>query len=212
MLAGSEGIGGIPFEDYGLAFRLGNVALALILFDGGLNTPAAVLRRVAGRASLLATLSVLLTALVVAGVGVALGLSPQLAFLAGAVVSSTDAAAVFSVLRGSRVRLKHSTAATLEVESGLNDPMAMFLTAVATEWVLGSIDVAGASWLFVEQLALGAAGGLGAGWLGRFLLRAVQLPAAGPRASSSGTSCTRSRPWPARWCATSRCPRAAWWC
>lgn len=179
MLAGSEGIGGIPFEDYGLAFRLGNVALALILFDGGLNTPPAVVRRVAGRASLLATLSVLLTALVVAGVGVGLGLSPELAFLVGAVVSSTDAAAVFAVLRGSRVRLKHSTAATLEVESGLNDPMAMFLTVVATEWMLGGIGPAGALWLFVQQLVLGAAGGVAAGLLGRFLLHAVRLPAAG---------------------------------
>jgi cell volume regulation protein A len=179
MLAGSEGVGGIPFEDYGLAFRLGNVALALILFDGGLNTPLPVVRRVAGRASVLATLSVLLTALVLAGVGVALGLSPELAFLVGAVVSSTDAAATFAVLRGSRVRLKHSTAATLEVESGLNDPMAMFLTVVATEWVLGRIDVAGAGWLFVQQLALGAAGGVLAGWLGRFVLHAVRLPAAG---------------------------------
>jgi cell volume regulation protein A len=62
MAAGSEGIGGIPFEDYALAFRLGNVALALILFDGGLNTPLPVLRRVIGRASALATVSVLLTA------------------------------------------------------------------------------------------------------------------------------------------------------
>jgi cell volume regulation protein A len=179
MLAGSEGIGGIPFEDYGTAFRLGNVALALILFDGGLNTPLPVLRRVAGRASLLATLSVLLTALLVAGVGVGLGLSPELAFLVGAVVSSTDAAAVFSSLRSSRVRLKHSTAATLEVESGLNDPMAMFLTVVATEWALGGIEPGAAAWLFVQQLALGAAGGILAGWGGRFVLHAVNLPAAG---------------------------------
>jgi cell volume regulation protein A len=179
MLAGSEGVGGIPFDDYGLAFRLGSVALALILFDGGLNTPLPVLRRVAGRASLLATLSVLLTALVVAGVGVALGLTPELACLVGAVVSSTDAAAVFSVLRNSRVRLEHSTAATLEVESGLNDPMAMFLTVVATEWALGSLEAAGVGWLFVQQLVLGAAGGLAAGWLGRFVLHAVRLPAAG---------------------------------
>jgi cell volume regulation protein A len=138
-----------------------------------------VVRRVLGRASILATLSVLLTALVLAGVGVALGLAPELAFLVGAVVSSTDAAATFAVLRGSRVRLKHSTAATLEVESGLNDPMAMFLTVVATEWVLGRVDVAGAGWLFVQQLTLGVAGGVLAGWLGRFVLHVVRLPAAG---------------------------------
>ena len=179
MLAGSEGVGGIPFEDYELAFRLGNVALALILFDGGLNTSVAVFRRVAGRALLLASLSVVLTAMLVAAIGVALGLSPELAFLVGAVVSSTDAAAVFAVLRSSRVRLKHSTAATLEVESGINDPMAMFLTVVATEWVLGGIEPAGALRLFVQQLALGAAGGVFAGFVGRFRLHAVPLPAAG---------------------------------
>jgi cell volume regulation protein A len=179
MLAGSEGLGGIPFEDYGLAFRLGNVALALILFDGGLNTPLALVRRVAARASLLATLSVLLTALILAGVGLGLGLAPELAFLVGAVVSSTDAAATFAVLRGSRVRLKHSTAATLEVESGLNDPMAMFLTVAATEWLLGGFGVGGVLWLFVQQLALGAAGGILAAWFGRFVLHAVRLPAAG---------------------------------
>ena len=180
MAAGSEGIGGIPFEDYGLAFRLGNVALALILFDGGLNTPLPVLRRVIGRASALASVSVLLTALLVAAVGVALGLSPGLAFLVGAVVSSTDAAAVFSVLRSSRVRLKDSTAATLEVESGLNDPMAMFLTVVATELLLPSgLAPSDALGIFVQQLVLGAAGGVGVGLLGRFLLQTVRLPAAG---------------------------------
>jgi potassium/hydrogen antiporter len=180
MLAGSEGLGGIPFEDYGLAFRLGNVALAVILFDGGLNTPPAVLRRVLGRASALATVSVMLTAAIVAGLGVALGLDLQLALLVGAVVSSTDAAAVFSVLRSSHVRLETSTAATLEVESGLNDPMAMFLTVAATALVLApEASVAGALGMFVEQLVLGAAGGVGVGWLGRVVLHAVRLPAAG---------------------------------
>jgi cell volume regulation protein A len=180
ILAGSEGIGGIPFEDYELAFRLGNVALALILFDGGLNTSPAVLRRTAARASALATLGVLLTAAVVAGVGIGLGLPPALACLVGAVVSSTDAAAVFSVLRSSGVRLKHSTAATLEVESGLNDPMAMFLTLLATELLLASgAGIGETLGLFAQQLVLGAAGGVGAGLLGRFTLHVVSLPAAG---------------------------------
>lgn len=180
MAAGSEGVGGIPFEDYTLSFRLGSVALALILFDGGLNTSAAVLRRMALRASALATLGVLITALLVTAAGVALGLPPTLAFLVGSVVSSTDAAAVFSVLRSSHVRLKHSTAGTLEVESGLNDPMAMFLTIVATELVLpsgrGPSEALG---LFIQQLALGAGIGGGGGLLGRFVLHTIRLPAAG---------------------------------
>ncbi|HSJ95803.1 MAG TPA: cation:proton antiporter, partial [Myxococcota bacterium] len=137
MLAGSEGIGGIPFDDFALAFRLGTVALVLILFDGGLNTSPVVLRRAALPAGLLATVSVVGTAALVAGAGLALGLEPRIALLVGAVVSSTDAAAVFSVLRSSGVRLRESTGATLEVESGLNDPMAVFLTVVATECALG---------------------------------------------------------------------------
>jgi hypothetical protein len=128
IAAGSEGIGGIPFADYSLAFRLGIIALVLILFDGGLNTSRDVLRRAAAPATMLATGAVVLTALLVAAVGLLLDLSPSIAILVGAVVSSTDAAAVFAVLRGSGIRLKEKTGAVLEVESGLNDPMAFFLT------------------------------------------------------------------------------------
>ena len=97
MLAGSEGLGGIPFDDYALAYRLGTVALVLILFDGGLNTSPAVLRRAARPAGLLATFSVVVTAACIAGVGLWLGLEPKFALLTGAVVSSTDAAASRSV-------------------------------------------------------------------------------------------------------------------
>src|SRR5262245_32492306 len=117
MAAGSEGLGGIPFDDYGLPFRLGTVALVLIPFHRGLDTPVVVFRRVALRALLLATVAVVLTMLVTAAVGVGIGLPPRLAVLIGAVVSSTDAAAVFSVLRGSHVRLKGTVGASLEVES-----------------------------------------------------------------------------------------------
>jgi cell volume regulation protein A len=137
MLAGSEGIGGIPFEDYRLAFRVGTVALVLILFDGGLGTPIAPFRRALPRAAVLATFGVLLTAAGVAGAAIALGFPPALALLVGAVVSSTDAAAVFSVLRSSGVRLKETTSAVLEVESGLNDPVAMLLTSSRPGWSSG---------------------------------------------------------------------------
>jgi hypothetical protein len=180
MLAGSEGLGGIPFDDYALAFRLGSVALVLILFDGGLNTPAAVVRRVAAPAGALATAGVVLTAALTAGAGLLFGLPSDVALLVGAVVSSTDAAAVFSVLRSHGLRLDRSTAATLEVESGLNDPLAMPLTVAATEWVLGeTTGVAGALGTFALQLGVGAAAGFGCGRVGRTLLHAIPLPAAG---------------------------------
>jgi cell volume regulation protein A len=180
VLAGEEGIGGIPFGDYGLAFRLGCIALVLILFDGGLNTSLEVFRGAALRAILLATLGVVLTAGIVAALGVALGLSLQLALLVGAVVSSTDAAAVFSVLRSSGVRLQESTATALEVESGLNDPMAMLLTVATTELVLGAQQSAShATLYFAQQFAVGAACGLVIGWLARALLPVLRLPAAG---------------------------------
>ena len=180
MLAGSEGIGGIPFDDYALAFRLGTIALVLILFDGGLNTSPAVLRRAALPAGLLATVAVVATAGLVALAGLALGLSPAMALLVGAVVSSTDAAATFAVLRSSGVRLRESTAATLEVESGLNDPMAILLTMIATELALGqSVGAGQVALLFLQQFGAGGLVGVGSGFAARMLLRGVQLPAAG---------------------------------
>jgi len=180
IAAGEEGLGGIPFGDYGLAFRLGCIALVLILFDGGLNTSLPAFRGAALRAILLATLGVVVTASVVAAVGVALGLSTPLALLVGAVVSSTDAAAVFSVLRSSGVRLQTSTATTLEVESGLNDPMAMLLTVVTTEFVLGTERTATQAALHLaQQFAIGTGSGVAIGWLARMLLPALRLPAAG---------------------------------
>jgi len=180
IAAGSEGIGGIPFADYSLAFRLGIIALVLILFDGGLNTSRDVLRRAAAPATMLATGAVALTALLVAAVGLLLDLSPSIAILVGAVVSSTDAAAVFAVLRGSGIRLKEKTGAVLEVESGLNDPMAFFLTFIATEVILGTQTIGlHTLWLLFLQVGIGLLGGIGFGLGGRVLLRAVHLPAAG---------------------------------
>jgi len=180
MLAGSEGIGGIAFDDYELALRLGTIALVLILFDGGLNTSPAVVRRAALPAGLLGTLGVVGTAALVALTGIALGLSPEMAMLVGAVVSSTDSAATFAVLRGSGVRLRKSTAATLEVESGINDPMAILLTLLATEVALGRTpSVADATLLLASQLGIGSIVGIASGLGARWTLRHVSLPAAG---------------------------------
>ncbi|MCW5892660.1 MAG: potassium/proton antiporter [bacterium] len=180
MIAGSDGLGGIPFDDYAFAFRIGSIALVLILFDGGLNTPLAVLRGVVARAVSLATLGVVITAAVVAGAGILVGLPVPLAVLVGAVVSSTDAAAVFSVLRGSGVRLEERTNATVEVESGLNDPMAVVLTTVAARVVLGEAQLGVDTVLFVlQEFVVGVVGGLLFGGLGRLILPGATLPAAG---------------------------------
>ncbi len=181
MLAGSEGIGGIPFEDYAFAFRLGTVALVLILFDGGLNTPASAIRRVAAPAAVLATLGVIGTAGLLALGARAIGLGWPEALLLGAVVSSTDAAAVFAVLRGSGVHLKARVGATLEVESGANDPMAVILMTVVTASLVGSSDAVGWSiaGVVLIQIVVGAALGLAIGYAGRWLLSRIPLNAAG---------------------------------
>ncbi|HJU89284.1 MAG TPA: potassium/proton antiporter [Gemmatimonadaceae bacterium] len=181
MLAGSEGIGGIPFEDYQAAFRVGTVALVLILFDGGLNTPVPQLRRYAAAAGTLATVGVVLTAGFLAIAAHLLGLPWPAAFLLGAVVSSTDAAAVFSVLRGSGLHLKRRVGLTLEAESGINDPMAVLLTIATTEVVLDPASVN--PWLMfgdvLLELVVGTALGLAAGFGGRALLMKIRLPASG---------------------------------
>ena len=181
MLAGSEGIGGIEFNNYQVAFRIGVLALALILFDGGLNTPLNSVRRAVGPAGVLATIGVAGTATLAAVGAHYLGLAWPEALLLGAVVSSTDAAAVFSVLRGSGLQLKRRVSVTLEVESGLNDPVAVILTTVLTQNLL--TPGAAMGWRIpveiVVQMAVGAAVGVGVGYGGRYLLSRLTLPTGG---------------------------------
>ncbi|MEO8090548.1 MAG: potassium/proton antiporter, partial [Gemmatimonadales bacterium] len=181
MLAGSEGIGGIDFNDYQFAFRIGVLALALILFDGGLNTPLNAVRRAAGPAGVLATAGVAATATLSAVGAHFLGLDWPEALLLGAVVSSTDAAAVFSVLRGSGLQLKRRVSVTLEVESGINDPLAVILTTVLTQNLL--TPGAATGWRIpvevVLQIAVGAAVGAAVGYGGRYLLTRLALAAGG---------------------------------
>lgn len=181
MLAGSEGLGRIAFDDYRFAFRLGTLALALILFDGGLNTPLASVRRAAAPAGVLATVGVAGTAALVAAAAHALGLGWREALLLGAVVSSTDAAAVFAVLRGSGLQLKRRVGVTLEVESGINDPVAIILTTVLTQNLLESDAAAGfrIPAEIVLQLGMGGAVGSAVGYGGRHLLGRLTLPSGG---------------------------------
>ena len=181
VLAGSEGIGQIPFDDYQFTFRVGTTALVLILFDGGLNTPLAAARSVLAPAAVLATLGVVLTAGLVAVVAHALGLTWTMALLLGAIVSPTDAAAVFSVLAASGTRLRERVGLTIEVESGLNDPIAVILTTALTAVLLGGTrPSAGALGLTVmRELVLGVTTGVCVAMVGRWALRRIRLPAAG---------------------------------
>jgi potassium/hydrogen antiporter len=181
MLAGSEGLGHIAFDDYRFAFRVGTVALALILFDGGLNTPLSAVRKAAAPAGVLATAGVAGTALLVAAGANSVGLGWPEALLLGAVVSSTDAAAVFSVLRGSGLQLKRRVGVTLEVESGINDPMAFILTTVLTGNLLRPGSAAGMRipLEILLQLVIGTAVGAGVGYGGRLLLSRLRLSAGG---------------------------------
>ena len=180
MLAGSEGLGGIVFQDYGFAFRVGTVALVLILFDGGLGTPVSAFRAGIGPASVLATAGVLGTTALVGVSAWLFGLPWPQALLLGAVVSSTDAAAVFSVLRGAGVQLRRRVGVTLELESGLNDPVAVILT-VALSQALADGQAPGLGLLLdsAVQILVGAASGLAIGYAGRALLLRVRVAAGG---------------------------------
>jgi cell volume regulation protein A len=151
MLAGEAGPGGIRFDDVRLTYIVGSVALALILFDGGLRTRFAAFRNVLGPAVTLATIGVVLTAALTAPVAKAmLGMTWVEALLVGAVVASTDAAAVFFLLHARGLRLRPRVASTIEVESGSNDPFAVFLTIMLVEILLSGER----SW---QQVAFGLA-------------------------------------------------------
>ena len=182
VLAGSEGIGGIVFEDYRLAYRLGMIALVLILFDGGLNTSLDAVRRVAAPAAVLATIGVLGIAGLLAVFAHSIGLGWPASLLIGAVVSSTDAAAVFAVLRASGVHLQRRVAATLEVESGSNDPMAVILTVVVTQALLGGgRDAFGwpMAMTIAVQIVIGLGAGLGIGFVISALMSRARPPSGG---------------------------------
>ena len=157
MLAGEGGPVGIQFDDVRTTYVVGSIALALILFDGGLRTRFATFRSVLAPAVTLATVGVLLTAALTAPVAkFLLGMSWTEALLVGAVIASTDAAAVFFLIHARGLRLRPRVGATLEVESGSNDPFAVLLTIILVEF----LTVGDRSWqhvlaMLAEQAALG---------------------------------------------------------
>ncbi|MBC7956506.1 MAG: potassium/proton antiporter [Cytophagales bacterium] len=183
MLVGVDGPGGIRFDNSLLSAWVGNAALAIILLEGGVSTPMKTFRAGLRPALMLATLGVLITAAVVAAVAMAaMNIDWRYALLLGAIVGSTDAAAVFSLLRQSGVRLNERVSATLEMESGLNDPMAVFLVLALIEVIKAKAGVAEVLMLLVRQAGFGAACGLLGGgavaWLLRRVTRNLTLTAA----------------------------------
>lgn len=181
MLAGEDGPGGLEFDNVVVANAIGTLALAAILFDGGLRTRTEAIRAAWQPSLLLATVGVVVTA-GITGLAAALILDvPWLVgLLCGAIVASTDAAAVFSVLRSQGVQLPSRLAATLEVESGSNDPMAIFLTVSLIGLITGSLTPgAGVALLFVQQMGVGVAAGLGVGAASVWLVNRIGLTAMG---------------------------------
>lgn len=180
LLGGSEGVGGVAFENYPFAYQIGTIALILILFDGGLNTRLASIRRSALPAGVLATVGVAGTAGVLAVIARLFGLPWTEAMLIGAIVSSTDAAAVFAVLRGGSIRIKDRVRSVLEVESCVNDPMAVIMTLALIESVrIGAAPGWGMILRVPMELLVGAAVGVGVGYAMRWVLARASLGTAG---------------------------------
>lgn len=156
VLAGSDGILKIHFEDYFLAQQVGIIAITYILFMGGLSFERKSLNQIALEGILLATVGVLVTALLVGAISYYIVDLPLLeCLLLGAIVSSTDAAAVFSILRSKNITLKGNLKPLLEFESGSNDPMAVFLTLGVIGLILSQLNIASLFFAFIKQFSIG---------------------------------------------------------
>lgn len=179
MFAGEDGPGRISFDDFSTTFLIGNLSLAVILLDGGLRTKMSTFRVALWPAVSLATVGVALTAALVGAFACLLFDFPWMnGFLLGAIIGSTDAAVVFSLLRQSGVKLNERVSSTLEIESGANDPMAIFLVLMIVEFLTQSSHPS--AWalilIFIQDIGLGILGGLLGGWALSRLVAHLKLP------------------------------------
>ena len=174
MILGSEGIGGFYYDDYQLTGTIAQIALIVIIFTGGFDTSWKAAKPIAPLAVTLSSVGTLLTAFVVGGFAhLFLKFSFLEAMLLGSIISSTDAASVFSILRTKNMNLKGDLAATLEIESGSNDPFAHMLTLLFLG-LLQSSEI-GFGWVLLLQLGLGLLMGLVIGYLGMKLINQINL-------------------------------------
>lgn len=175
MLFGSDGIVKIPFDNFQITEQICTVALGFIMFYGGFNTKWKAAKPVAVKSVLLSTVGVFLTALLtMAFCCVVLKFSFAEGFLLGAVISCTDAASVFSILRKKKLNLKDGVASLLEIESGSNDPTAYMLTVVGISLVNGE-NLSSVPYAIFAQIVYGVAIGIGLAYLGIFVLTKTEL-------------------------------------
>lgn len=177
---GTDGVVKIAFDDYVFAERICSIALIFIMFYGGFGTKWSEARPVAAKAILLSSVGTILTAALV-GLFCHFVLRMELlgSFLIGAVISSTDAASVFSILRSKRLNLKYHTASLLEVESGSNDPFSYMLTVIVLALMDGEASIGAFGYLLFAQLAFGALFGVGVALLARLFLRRFKFASDG---------------------------------
>ena len=181
ILAGTEGFGGVEFDNYDIAQQMGNIALIFIMFSGGLETKISTIRPILREGVLLSTLGVILSVFIVGGfVYYVTDFSFYESMLLGAIVSSTDAAAVFGIFRSRKMGLKHNLRPLLELESGSNDPMAFIMTTTFI-YLIKSPDVSiiDTVWMLVRSITLGSIAGFlfGRGML--WLLNHIKLDTEG---------------------------------
>ena len=189
MMCGENGIIlGIQFSNYHLAFYIANLALAIIIFDGGCQTSFFTFKTASKPAIILSTLGVLITTLIVGGaVYYIFKMSFFESLLVGCMIGSTDAGAVFSLLGSNGVSLKNKVQGPLEIESATNDPMAIFLTITVIEIIKATVNsndvtasetftISNALLFFIKQFSFGIVFGIVFGYLGRMLLNAINIP------------------------------------